>query len=120
MVFSLLMRNLALTIALVSRWHERQWQVPKACARIFLGCRAVGIVRRVFVRQPSPVPILFLFFQVPRCLWKRLVVPVEKLDRWDVERYFVGVENLSGYTDGHCCQRAGLAEVGEIEFRQPG
>lgn len=57
--------GLALAIALVSRWHVRQWQVPKAWVRIFLGCRAVGIVRRVFVRQPSPVLVLFVFFKVP-------------------------------------------------------
>jgi hypothetical protein len=62
-----------------------------------------GIVRRDFVRQPSPVPVLFFFFQVLRCLRKRLVVPVEKLDRWDVERYFIVAENLSGDTEGHCC-----------------
>jgi len=35
--------GLALGIALVSRWHEWQWQVPKALARILLGFRAVGI-----------------------------------------------------------------------------
>jgi hypothetical protein len=36
--------GLALAIALVTQWHVGQWQVPKAWARIFLGCRAVGIV----------------------------------------------------------------------------
>ncbi len=36
------MGDLALAIALESRWHERQWQVPKAWAGILLGCRAVG------------------------------------------------------------------------------
>ena len=42
--------GLALVIALVSGWHVRQWQVPKAWARqIFLGCRAVGIRRQVFI-----------------------------------------------------------------------
>jgi hypothetical protein len=34
--------GLALGIALVAQWHERQWQVPKAWVGIFLGCRAVG------------------------------------------------------------------------------
>jgi hypothetical protein len=92
--------GLALAIALVSRWHVWQWQVPKAWARIFLGCGAVGIVRRVVVRQPRPVPFLFFFFQVQRCLGKGLVVTVEKLDRWRVERYFVVVENLSGCWKG--------------------
>jgi hypothetical protein len=37
----------------------------KGWVRIFLGCRAVGIFRRVFVRQPSPAPVLFVFFKVP-------------------------------------------------------
>ena len=74
--------GLALAIALVSRWHVGQWQVPKAWARILLSCRAVGIVRPVVVRQPSPVPVLSSFFQGLRCLRKRLLVPVEKLNRW--------------------------------------
>jgi len=56
---------IAIAIALVVWWHVWQWQVPKAWARIFLGCRAVGIVRRVVVRQPSPVPILFFSFSSP-------------------------------------------------------
>ncbi len=30
----------------------------------------------------------------------QLLVPVEILNRWDVERYFIVVENLSGYTEG--------------------
>jgi hypothetical protein len=41
-VISFFVVGLALGIALVSRWHVGQWQVPKALARIFLGCRAVG------------------------------------------------------------------------------
>ena len=36
--------DLAIAIALVSRWHVWQWQVPKAWVRIFLGCRVMGIV----------------------------------------------------------------------------
>jgi hypothetical protein len=52
-----------------------------------------------FVSRVQP-QFYFSFFKVLRCLRKRLVVHVEKLDRWDVERYFVVLENLSGYTEG--------------------
>jgi hypothetical protein len=36
------------------------------------------------------------FFLSPRCLKKRLLVPVEKHASWSVERYFVVLEYLSG------------------------
>jgi hypothetical protein len=92
--------DLALLQALNMGGFARPANVPNAgglCqARIFLGCPAVGFFRRVFVRQPSLVPIPFFFFQVPSCIRRRSVVPVEKLDGWDVERYFVVEENLSG------------------------
>ncbi len=55
--------GLALGIALVSRWHEWQWQVPKALARILLGCSAVGIFldESLFVSGAQPQFYLSFF-----------------------------------------------------------
>jgi hypothetical protein len=57
--------DLALLQALDMGGFARPANVPKVGGKIFLGCRAVGIFRRFFLRQPSPVPVLFVFFKVP-------------------------------------------------------
>jgi hypothetical protein len=71
--------GLALAIALVSRWEVRQWQVPKAWARIFLGCRAVGIRREVFSFTESSPLILLFFFSCPTLFKERSLVHVQEL-----------------------------------------
>ena len=92
--------GLALAIALVSRWQVGQWQVPKARARIFLGCCAVGI-RRVY-RLLSPAPLILLFlFSCPTQSRETIICPRgEKLIGGIIEPYFFVLENLSGYTKG--------------------
>lgn len=66
---------------------------------------AGGIVRALAIVLPGRAdnPISFIHFRVLRCLRERLLVPVEKLNWWDVERCCVVLENLSGYAEGHSC-----------------
>ena len=52
--------GLALAIALVSRWDVRQWQVPKAGVRIFLGCRVVGMTSLCSSAEASSSSLCFL------------------------------------------------------------
>ena len=86
---------MALAIALFSWWHERQLHVPKARARIFLGCGAIR--KQILFCQWSPSLSSLFLFSVPCGLMELSPVPEEKqLIRGILELYFVGLENLSG------------------------
>ena len=117
--------GLALAFALVRGWDVGQGQVPKAWARISPSCRARGIRKRVFVRQPSPcpqVPLLLLScptfsketficprgvtllfgrpsFFIPLFLLFPLLfslVPVEKRNRLDYQRLYCRIGEFVG------------------------
>jgi hypothetical protein len=66
--------DLALAIALVSRWEVRQWQVPKAWARIFLGCGAVVFLDESLFVSRVQSPVLYVSFKVP-VIWETLSCP---------------------------------------------
>jgi hypothetical protein len=95
--------DLALAIALVSRVGGVAMASAKSVGQNLFGCCAVGFFRRVFVRQPSPVPVLFLFALKSPCLRKRLVVPVEILYRWGCRTLFYCRGEFVGLLEGHCC-----------------
>ena len=96
--------GLALAFALVVRWDVGQWQVPKAWARIFLGCRAVGFGDESLSFTLSKSPNSFIYFLLSHVVYGNdCLSRGENLIGGIVERYFVVLENLSGYTEGHCC-----------------
>ena len=92
--------GLALAFALGCGWDVGQWHVPKARARILstVAVRWEGYGTNLYSLAVSQV----FLFSVPRCIKKRSLVSVEKLNRWACHSLLsIVLENLSRDTEGH-------------------